>query len=421
MNAVQKAGIVSVALNQHIADATHLRHVRSAQTAGPHIKLHHLARLDERIAAHLDGLFVAEDHGWQACQGALDPVSTGSLFTATLLALEAQRDKRLPQVLALAEAVPAARSGLLSAFGWTSAQKLQGITGPLLASENAFRQLVGFATCSVHRVDPGAALVQALQSKELLVRARAYRTAGELGKRQLVSTLAAAVREEDPGCRFWAAWSAVLLGDRMAGLEALAAFCRQPGPFRARAMTLALRAMEIPDAHALLRLLAQVPSNARALVRGAGLAADPSYLPWLIKQMENPALTRLAGESFSLITGLDLAFLDLDRPPPEAVLLGPNDNPEDDNVDMDPDDGLPWPDLPKIQAWWQANASAYPAGTRTFMGAPVSAARCQEILRTGYQRQRIGAALYLCLLEPGQPLFEWRAPAWRQKRRLAQP
>lgn len=414
------AGALPIIIEQHAGEAVHLYGMRAHQVIQPHIKLHHLARLDERLAAHLDGLLVAREHGWQSCQRTLDPATAGSVFAAAITAIELKNIARLESLLALAEAARDVQPGIVDAVSWVSGHQLKGVGSALLASDSPFRKSIGLAACAAHRVDPGVALVEALKSSECMLRAWAYRAAGELGGRQFVSACAAGIREEDAGCRFWASWSAVVLGDRMAALETLVSFCRQPGPFRAQAMTLAVRTMEISEAHALLRLLAQIPSNARSLVRGAGIAGDPSYVPWLIKQMENPALTRLAGESFSMITGLDLAFLDLDRPPPEDVLLGPTDNPEDDNVDMDPDEGLPWPDVPKIQAWWQANGSAYPSGTRTFMGGPVTAARCQEILRTGYQRQRIGAALYLRLLEPGKPLFEWRAPAWRQKRRLAE-
>lgn len=42
-----------------------------------------------------------------------------------------------------------------------------------------------------------------------------------------------------------------------------------------------------------------------------------------------------------------------------------------------------------------------------------------RLLREGFQRQRIAAAEYLCLLQPGTPLFYTSAPAWRQKRWLA--
>jgi hypothetical protein len=54
-----------------------------------------------------------------------------------------------------------------------------------------------------------------------------------------------------------------------------------------------------------------------------------------------------------------------------------------------------------------------------FMGQPVTKEHCIQVLKTGYQRQRILAAQYLCLLEPGTPLFNTAAPAWRQQRLLA--
>ena len=129
---------------------------------------------------------------------------------------------------------------------------------------------------------------------------------------------------------------------------------------------------------------------------------------------------RLAGEAFSLITGLDLAWLDLDRKPPEGPISGPNDDPGDPNVELDEDDDLPWPDAGKIAAWWEDNAPRFTPGVRYFMGEPPSPAHCLSVLRGGFQRQRIAAAEYLCLLTPGTPLFNTAAPAWRQSRLLAQ-
>jgi hypothetical protein len=42
------------------------------------------------------------------------------------------------------------------------------------------------------------------------------------------------------------------------------------------------------------------------------------------------------------------------------------------------------------------------------------------VLRSGYQRQRIAAALELALMRPDRPLFERRAPAFRQQALLRQ-
>jgi len=80
---------------------------------------------------------------------------------------------------------------------------------------------------------------------------------------------------------------------------------------------------------------------------------------------------------------------------------------------------LPGPDQKLIQVWWHANSHRFEPGVRYFMGEPLNRENCLRVLREGYQRQRIAAALYRSLLNPGTPLFEWRAPAWRQQRLLA--
>jgi uncharacterized protein (TIGR02270 family) len=173
------------------------------------------------------------------------------------------------------------------------------------------------------------------------------------------------------------------------------------------------------SANRLLKTIAQDPANRRLLIQGAGIAGDAHYIPWLIGQMSDEKLTRLAGESFSMIIGLDLAYLDLERRPPEGLEIGPNDDPEDADVEMDQDDGLPWPDAAKIQAWWDANHQSFQPGVRYFMGEPVNPECCRRVLREGFQRQRIAAAQYLCLLQPGTRLFPTAAPARRQARWLA--
>jgi len=58
---------------------------------------------------------------------------------------------------------------------------------------------------------------------------------------------------------------------------------------------------------------------------------------------------------------------------------------------------------------------------RHFMGEPPTTAHGLSVLRTGFQRQRAAAAEYLCLLNPGTPLFNVAAPARRQQRVLATP
>ena len=74
--------IVRTVLAQHAAEAAHLRQVRSVLLRAAHVRLRHLAQLDERIAAHLDGVAIAAQEGAIAVREALeartDPVTACS-------------------------------------------------------------------------------------------------------------------------------------------------------------------------------------------------------------------------------------------------------------------------------------------------------------------------------------------------------
>jgi uncharacterized protein (TIGR02270 family) len=167
-------------------------------------------------------------------------------------------------------------------------------------------------------------------------------------------------------------------------------------------------------------LAAQAEASAahkRRMMRMAGWVGDPQIVPWLIHHMDDDVWARLAGEAFSLITGADLASLGLERKPPEGIDFGPNADPEDENVALDEDDSLPWPDQARVQAWWHSLASGLPGG-RLLAGHERSTAQALHVLRTQGQRQRNVAADTLCLLAPGSKRFPVAAPAWRQARWL---
>ncbi len=406
-------------VSQHAEEAAFLWLQRSRLAHAPHVALRHFARIDERVAAHVDGLRVAGEFGWELLQAQLATGGAGELFAAAVMALEGKDAERIDRLFALAEAVPTVQRGLRGAFGWISAPFLQGTIKELLASPSPFRRYAAIACCAMHRVDPGKSLDASLRDADSLLRSRPLRSAAELGRVDLLPECERAMQDDDAACRFWAAWGGALLGDRRNAVDSLLAFARELGMFHGRALRLALKVMTVEDAHAFLESLAPNPKNLRWLIQGSGIVGDPYYVPWLIKQMGDMKLTRLAGESFSYITGLDLARLDLEAKPPENFEPGPNDDPDDPDVSMDPDDSLPWPDSEKIANWWDSNKSGFTSGVRYFMGKPVTREHCIQVLKEGYQRQRIAAAEYLCLLEPGAKLFPTSAPAWRQQRWLS--
>jgi uncharacterized protein (TIGR02270 family) len=416
---VTSAETVDSIVFQHAEEAASLFSTRVVLREMPHVSLDRLLRLDQRLVAHLDGLAVAGDRGWSFCEAGLEDPSAGAVFTAAVRALEETAGEKLMRVLAVAEAFPETIAGLNDGLEWVERRNLQGIVVDLLDAPRSFRRMIGVTACGVHRVDPGLADGRLVHDADPLVRARALRTAGEVGGVSLASTCTEAIEDENLNCRLWAAWSALLLGDDSRPLEVLKQAAITDSSYRSRAFGLSLQAMRLNAAHALLQALTADPQQLRWIIRGSGINGDPAYLPFLINHMGDTKTARLGGESFSLITGIDLFALNLDRPQPEDFESGPNDDADDPNVEVDPDDGLPWPDPDKVEKWWTANAGRFQRGQRYFMGAPVTREHCLDVLKNGFQRQRVLAAQYLCLLEPGTPLFNTSAPAWRQQRLLA--
>jgi uncharacterized protein (TIGR02270 family) len=228
------------------------------------------------------------------------------------------------------------------------------------------------------------------------------------------------LRDVDDAISRESATAAVLLGDRRRALDALEEFFPKAVLTRNHMLRVWMSAAPLPRAAAVFEDAPSLGASTRTKIELAAMLGEAAHVPWLIEQMADPRLSRLAGESFSMITGLDLAYLDLDRRPPEDFESGPNDDPNDPNVDMDEDEGLPWPDQEKVAAWWKVNSHRFPPGQRFFMGKPPSMEHCLHVLKEGYQRQRMAAAIWRCILQPGTPLFPTDAPAWRQKRWLAQ-
>lgn len=414
------AAVISHIVEQHAEEAAFLWILRSYAVLAPHYRLKDLAKLDNRVEAHLDGLRIAGPEGWELCEQALEIGEAGEVFAVALLALESKEPHKLAKLLSLAETSPEAGKGLISALGWTEPAKLSGTVKQLLNSSSDFQRLIGLSACAVHRVNPGKILDDLIRNPNIPVplRTRALRTVGELKRRDLIHDIRDCFRSEETSIRFWAAWSAVLLGNRSEALDVLKTFVVTGSNQFPKALPLLLRALPVDQSGALLKGLAQYPERQRELVSGTGMIGDPLYLPWLIKQMQTPELARLAGESFSFITGADIAYEDLEGEKPEGFEAGPTENPEDENVALDGDEDLPWPDPGKIQAWWDARQHQFQNGTRYLLGTPITEAQCQKVLREGFQRQRAAAASELGLMKPDEPLFEVRAPGWRQQRLL---
>ncbi|MBR0661568.1 TIGR02270 family protein [Neoroseomonas oryzicola] len=383
----------------------------------PHVRLGDLARIDERITAFLEALTL----GWRRQPGdrASEPTegSSAAAFEAVSMALEGGNlvTAVLPAAVALAT------SGAVAALAWSDRAPARAAIDAHLLSPDPVIRAVAIAAIGARRSNvPDDLLATFAADPEPLPRARAFRTIGQLGRLALLPQLLAARADPDPECRFWAAWSAARLG-ATEPFGVLAEIARGTGPRADAALEMLLRRVPIEQGNAWLSAYSRnLPDRRRSLVRATGILGDPLYIPWLLACMEEADISRVAGEAVAMITGLDIAYLDMDRDPPEGFEAGPNDDPADENVALDEDEWLPWPDPRKIGAWWGRNAKRFPAGTAFFLGEPKQSANWLGALSDAFQRQRLAAAMELAIRQPGQPMFEARARGRLQRQQLAQ-
>src|ERR1022692_5175170 len=104
-------------IDQHAEEAAFLWTQREHATCAPQYALKDLAKLDERVEAHLDGLRVAGNTGWETAVAQLEQ-GRGEVFAAAVLAFESGDSTHTSAVLEVGCSAAPLASSLVSALGW---------------------------------------------------------------------------------------------------------------------------------------------------------------------------------------------------------------------------------------------------------------------------------------------------------------
>src|SRR5215212_2819989 len=172
--------ILTHIVEQHAEEAAFLWLLRDKAVDAPHYKRHHLARLDERVEAHVDGLRVAGEAGCDIAWSQLQQWGEmGEMFAAAVTLVETGDPERVAPCVDIAEERPETLRGLVGAIAWAEPGRLGKLVWNWLDSDRPLERYLGVAACSVHRVDPGVRLVRLVQDEEPRARTRALRLVGE--------------------------------------------------------------------------------------------------------------------------------------------------------------------------------------------------------------------------------------------------
>lgn len=403
---------------RYVDDASFLWLLRNLAVNQPHYTTEDLVELDSRIDAQLDGLMTAPEESWRICVDALELQQPDAVFTAAVLAFRSLDIRHIQQAVEAGLDSGHTMRGLVAAMAWLPGRLVHSWIKKFLTSKDLHHKYLAVAVCSARREDPREFLTAILQREDCLANpqlySRALRLIGELKRFDLLHALRIGMASEDKGVVFWSTWSAILLGDKSLAMN-LQSYVLNPNPYQARAMALCFRVLPLEVTRSWISQLAKDPANSRLVISATATLGDPHAINWLIAQMRIPALTRLAGEAFTTITGINLLEHKLvleELPDLEAQL--PDDGAQNEDIGLSDDEYLPFPDVNKIAAVWQKYQQRYAPAQRYFMGQMISPGiSTSEYLRTIFsncpQRQRQMAAVELALLEPAHFLLNHAA------------
>jgi uncharacterized protein (TIGR02270 family) len=394
-------------LAEHATTTAFLWKLRERALRAPHYKLKHLARLDERLSAHVAGLRQGGAVALAIVQAEMEDANPGTVFGLTYLAFHCGDTRLMNQAIQVALAEPALRDPFVSALAWLPLARVLPALERLSTSEHAAVRRVAVSVYGVRRLKATRLLADALGAADAALKSRALRSAGETGCRDLLDRVSRAVGEADPLCRLRAIEASAVLGSQNAAEAALDLAESAPEHADA-ALEICIRCSSLMMAKDVVRSLIGSGQMRRA-ISSVGALGDPLGVPWLLDCMNEPRHARLAGESFASITGADLAYLGLKQDPSDL----------DAEDDLEADADLTWPNPVRVAEWWGRNSASFIGGRRYLGGRPIGPDGLAAVLRSGYQRDRRRAAFELARHRPDAILFPVDERADRQSRRLA--
>ena len=399
-------------VDQHAEEAAFLWHLRDVATASPHYRLRDLIELDLRVEAHADGLRVAGDFGWTVAFANASKGGPPEAFAATLAAVAAPSGPGLGSLLDLARKKPRRLAGIAAALGWMPYVDAERQICGLLKSGDPVEIATGLLACGLHRRNPGQVLESAWFANDEIVRLAAYEAAGHLG----VATGYPLddMKSEPRHLRLAAARLAAVQFQDSDSLSVLRAEASLGDSAESReALTIAARALSLSAVRTWWEDLCAKP-DIRTAVKVAGASGDPYYLDWLANLLSDKTLARVAGEAIQAIAGMDLYAPPFRVPAPRAEPQKPSDDPQDQDISVDEDRDLPWPNAMAITKHLREESNRLTIGVRYLLGEPVTSEWAAQLLHSGRQRHRIIAAIIMALQDPRTGLFPFGMPGWRQ-------
>jgi uncharacterized protein (TIGR02270 family) len=402
-------------LEEHLEEADFLFQLRENALRDRVYDLEGLADLEERLLAHLDGLVLGEKEAWTLLEPKLTGGELGEVFAAAFVALESGDPERIDLVKkTFSEAEGGILDGIRQALRHTSFPDIDKVVRPRLDSPQGAVRAAAIDVISFRRLPLETALLQAgLEAKDPLVVAAAAKAVGRFRMTELKYEVEAALESDSVPVRLEVIRSGLLLKSEKA-LHRCRKAVQERNEEAGEALILLGLAGHTEDGSLLVNALGEA-ALARNAITSLGLLGRTGGMEALIQCSADSKLARLAGEAIRILTGVDL---ETEKITIQREAKGKTEE-DEDALEADPDEGLPYPGREKLEGWSRKNLSRFDKNGRYRNGQPYSAQGLINLLQNGTLPERHHAALELALLDSSRPFLETEAFADRQKKERA--
>ncbi|MCQ4167261.1 hypothetical protein [Tahibacter harae] len=415
-------------VQQHCEEAAFCWLRRQDGLWSPVYRREHLARVDQLLDAHLEGLRVA---GAAAAPLVLESLqrwkTADEAFASTYVLLHSRDEAGLAQLEAQLQASPELARGAAAALLWAQPDEALPLLQRWWTSRvPALRRAAVPAAMRHPRVKRDTVVLDGVEEADASLRARVFRAVGEWRLAQHRERLLDGLEDTVPLCRFEAAYALSLLGDA-AGAARLGAGLEQlEGSTLRRAILAWAVAAPSENFAAIFNQLAKVGAWHRELIWALAWRGDPAGLLQLSQWLQVPEYARLAAYAICHITGADMEADELwlqDPPQPHKRVPEREDDEaehahdqhdhdaDEDDDEHDEDAGLLPPDVPRLRQWLQMNAGRFLAGQRYLAGLPLANALAADTAEFSLP-QLWQLALLRTLRGESGPLCELAQPRW---------
>ncbi len=396
---------------QYVDEASFLWLMHTIAVDQPHYSVVELNRLEKRIETQLNGLMGNFDIAWKVCEDFFENAGSGEIFTAAVLAFRSHDQSKIQNVVEMGMSSDECYQGLLYALVWLPGSLVHDWIKRFFTSKDLNHKRLAIQVCNLRHENPADYLVNIFQREDCLEDLRLYTAAlkisGDLKRLDLMEYINKAIQHDDDVIKFWAIRSAILVGDK-SQVKKLEPYITLPSDLQFEAINIAFRVLPVNEARLWVGKLVDDPEQVRTLIIITGVMGDPFAIDWLIQKMQTTEFARVSAEAFCLITGTDLVKMNMTVKAPVDSDVSPTEDSGDENVKMHDDENLPWPDVVKLNNYWNSVKSNYTAGTRYLLGSHIGLMFLKNNLDKVCQRQRHAIAYEIALIDRSEKLFNTR-------------